>query len=345
MVEVLLKYGLEETAVIERITGGLINETWKVSASSGVYILQRINERIFTNPEDIAYNIRLVANYLREQFPTYYFVSPLSTPDGRDIICIPESGYYRLFNYVKDSHVNNVVTNRMQAYQASQQFARFTQYLSGFDAKSLRITIPHFHDLTLRYEQFCIALVNANKERLSQSKALIKVINTHEDIVSQYKQITNNSGFKLRVMHHDTKISNVLFNSRDEGICVIDLDTIMPGYIISDVGDMMRTYLSPVNEEESNFDKIQIRTSLYKAIVKGYTDGMDKSLFDIEKEHFFYAGKFMIYMQALRFLTDHLNDDKYYGVTYPGQNFVRAGNQLMLLQRLMEKEDVLRKLI
>jgi hypothetical protein len=116
----------------------------------------------------------------------------------------------------------------------------------------------------------------------------------------------------------------------------------MPGYFISDVGDMMRTYLSPVSEEEKDFNKIVVREVIYKAIVQGYYSEMKNELTQTEKNHFFYAGKFMIYMQALRFLTDHLNDDKYYGEKYPGHNFIRAGNQMVLLQRLVEKESVLR---
>jgi hypothetical protein len=119
----------------------------------------------------------------------------------------------------------------------------------------------------------------------------------------------------------------------------------MPGYFISDVGDMMRTYLSPVSEEEKDFSKIIIREEFYEAIVNGYYKEMKDVLTETEKHHFFYAGAFMIYMQAIRFLTDYLNDDRYYGSKYPGHNLVRAGNQAMLLQRLFEKEEALTGII
>lgn len=122
---------------------------------------------------------------------------------------------------------------------------------------------------------------------------------------------------------------------------MIDLDTVMPGYFISDVGDMMRTYLSPVSEEEKDFDKIEVRDAYYKAIVQGYLEQMNDELTQVEKEHFFYSGLFMIYMQALRFLTDHLNNDRYYGAKYEGHNLVRAQNQAVLLKRLLEKEKSL----
>jgi hypothetical protein len=119
----------------------------------------------------------------------------------------------------------------------------------------------------------------------------------------------------------------------------------MAGYFISDVGDMMRTYLPPANEEEKDFSKVQVREEYFKSIWDGYTKEMKDELNEEEREHFIYAGKFMIYMQALRFLTDYLNNDVYYGTKYEGQNFVRAGNQVALLQRLIEKETLLKSMI
>jgi hypothetical protein len=119
----------------------------------------------------------------------------------------------------------------------------------------------------------------------------------------------------------------------------------MPGYFISDVGDMMRTYLSPANEEEKDFSKIEIREEYFKSIWEGYMSEMKDELNPEERRHFIYSGKFMIYMQAIRFLADHLNNDTYYGAKYEGHNFVRAGNQIVLLKRLIEKEELLKSLI
>jgi Ser/Thr protein kinase RdoA (MazF antagonist) len=168
---------------------------------------------------------------------------------------------------------------------------------------------------------------------------------SHVDIATEYGYIKSNPEFKLRVTHHDTKISNVLFDADGKGLCVIDLDTVMPGYFISDVGDMMRTYLSPVSEEENEFGKIEVRDDFYKAIVQGYYNEMKDELTETEKKYFFYAGTFMIYMQALRFLTDYLNDDIYYGAKYPRHNFVRAKNQVVLLEQLLKKKDQLENMI
>ena len=140
-------------------------------------------------------------------------------------------------------------------------------------------------------------------------------------------------------MHHDTKISNVLFTYDGKGICVIDLDTVMAGYFISDVGDMFRTYLSSANEEEQDLDRVEVRKDFYNAINEGYLINMQDQMTHEERQNISFAGEFMIYMQALRFITDFINDDIYYGAKYEGQNLVRASNQMVLLQRYLEKEN------
>jgi Ser/Thr protein kinase RdoA (MazF antagonist) len=161
--------------------------------------------------------------------------------------------------------------------------------------------------------------------------------------VVEYDRIKSNPAFKLRVTHHDTKISNVLFDANDNGLCVIDLDTVMPGYFISDVGDMLRTYLSPVSEEEADLSKIDIREDYFEAILKGYLSEMKDELSTEELSHFLYAGKFMIFMQATRFLTDYLLNDIYYGAKYEDHNLVRANNQIALLKSLLSKKEMLQQ--
>ena len=156
-----------------------------------------------------------------------------------------------------------------------------------------------------------------------------------------FETIKTNPNFKLRATHHDTKISNLLFDDHDKGICVIDLDTLMPGYFISDLGDMFRTYLCAVSEEETDFSKISVRPTIYKAIVQGYLKGAGNMLSRDEADQIYYAGLFMIYMQALRFLTDYINDDVYYGAKYPLHNYNRALNQIKLLEDYINKKELL----
>lgn len=337
----LARYGFnKDSYTIERFGNGLINDTCLVKREDEKYILQRINKAVFTNPFLIAENIEKIEAYLAKTDTSYFFTTPCKTLNGDTIVCI-EDHYYRMFPFVKGSHTVDVVQTPQQAFEAAAQFGQFTRVLSGMDIHTLNITLPAFHDLALRYSQFLEALEKGNSTRIAEVASLVQQLKKQAHIVDEYNNILNNSAFRLRVTHHDTKISNVLFDGASKGLCVIDLDTVMPGYFISDVGDMMRTYLCPVSEEEKDFSKIEIREDFYFAIVNGYKSFMEAELTDTEKQYFFYAGKFMIYMQALRFITDYINNDVYYGARYPEHNLVRATNQSILLQRLLEKEMLL----
>ncbi len=338
---VLGQYGFErDEYTIEQFGSGLINNTWLVLKGSEKYILQKVNKNIFTNPFLIADNIEKIQAHLSVHNSHYFFTAPCKTLKGESIVLLSDD-YYRMFPYIKGSHTIDVVQSPLQAYEAASQFSRFTSVLSELDINTLNITLPSFHNLSLRYAQFSEALEKGNKERIKEAGDLIGELKAYSAIVDEYNNITNNNEFKLRVTHHDTKISNVLLDDHHKGICVIDLDTVMPGYFISDVGDMMRTYLCPVSEEEKDFSKIEVRDEFYFAIVDGYKAFMDDELTETEKQYFFYSGEFMIYMQAIRFLTDYINDDVYYGCKYPKHNLVRATNQSVLLKRLIEKGPLL----
>lgn len=337
MEEVLQAFGLDEDVEkAEVIHGGLINQTWKVVAGSGEYVLQTVNHNVFKDPPQLAENISRLAKYFKQHFPEYIFTAPVSTKDGSDLYYY-NGQYYRVFPFIKGSHSVAVVENAEQAYEAAKQFGNFTSLLNDFPAEELHLTIPDFHNLTLRYQQFEMALHSGIPQRLKEAARIIVALKEHVHIANKFEEIKANPAFKQRVTHHDTKISNVLFDVAQKGICVIDLDTVMPGYFISDVGDMMRTYLSPASEEEKNYDKVVVRREIYDAVREGYMSNMDPVLSNSEKEHFAYSGRFLIYMQALRFITDFLQGDIYYGEKYPGHNLVRGSNQLRLLQEY-EKE-------
>lgn len=178
----------------------------------------------------------------------------------------------------------------------------------------------------------------AASERKLNAMEVIEKAHLYQDVASTYETIVVDKLIPFRVIHHDTKISNILFDEARNGLCVIDLDTVMPGYYISDVGDMMRTYLSPYNEEEQDLAKIAVREEFFKAIVEGYFSEMGSIITPMERNLFVYSGKFMIYMQALRFLTDYLNADIYYQTTYPEHNLMRAKNQFELLDSYYNAE-------
>jgi hypothetical protein len=337
-------YGLPENECSLKLFGnGLINRTWILECHGKKFILQKINDTIFTSPGMIAENLHHLNLFLKEYFPGYLFVSPVVTLKNEEMVFLPGEGYFRMFNFVKSAVTFDTVNNASIAFEGARQFGKFTKLLAGFDTKKLNITLPDFHNLTLRYKQFELALENGNEERIEACHSAIDYIKEQKNIIDIFNQIQTNEHFKKRVTHHDTKISNVLFDKNGKGLCVIDLDTVMPGYFISDVGDMIRTYLSPVSEEENDFSKIQIREEYFQAIADGYLSEMKNELSDEEKSYFVYAGKFMIYMQAIRFLTDHINNDIYYGAKYEGHNLIRCNNQLELLKQLLAKEDILQE--
>jgi len=342
---ILERYDISTAANIQPFGSGLINSTWKISDGPKDYILQKINNDVFKNPWLIAANIETISGYLRDNHPAYFFVSPLKTAPGENMVFIEESGYYRLFPFVENSITLQVAKTPASAFEAARQFALFTKNLSGLPIATLRTTLPDFHNLKFRYEEFLKAVKSGNAERINKSKSLIDFLISHSHIVGTYEKITASEQFKKRVTHHDTKISNILFDENGKALCVIDLDTVMPGYFISDIGDMLRTYVSPVSEEEKDFSKIEVREDYFRGIVDGYMSEMAGELTKEEKQHFVYAGFFLVYMQALRFLADYLNNDRYYGSAYEGQNFIRATNQVVLLKHFIGKQEVLGKIV
>ena len=336
---ILAAYGLvADECTIQPFGSGLINTTWKVTCADKSYILQRINHQVFKKPALIAENISNIAVHLDKHHPGYLFVEPLLTLDNKGLVVTDDGEYFRLQPFVENAVSHDVVMNEKLAFEAARQFGKFTRLLSDVDTDTIQVTLPDFHNLTLRYDQFEWAVLNGNPARIKESAAMINAIRRYRFITGTYEEIKHNPAFKVRVMHHDTKISNVLFDKAGNGLCVIDLDTVMPGYFISDFGDMMRTYLSPANEEEPDFSKITAREDYFKAIVEGYLGELKDELSHDEIRHMIYAGQFMVFMQTIRFLTDYLNNDAYYGAKYEKHNLVRAGNQLTLLDRITEKE-------
>ena len=331
---ILTAYGFTPDCQVIPHGSGLIHHTWKIRCEKrGNFILQQINQDVFPAPLHTIENIERVGAWLATHYPATIFPRLEKALDGNPWVQTASGSYFRLYPFIENSITIDVADTPSQAYEAAKKFGAFTRMLAGFPADSLHQTLPGFHDLTRRYKDFQLAREKGNTQRIHKAAALIDYLESQKDIVKRYEAIVTNPAFKRRVTHHDTKISNVLFDDHGQGICVIDLDTMMPGYFISDVGDMLRTYLSPVSEEEKDLDAIEIRESYFQAIEEGYMDEISGELTTPEKQAFVYAGAFMIYMQALRFLTDYLNDDIYYGRKYEDHNYVRALNQATLLRR------------
>ncbi|MEN9597984.1 MAG: hypothetical protein RL596_295 [Bacteroidota bacterium] len=317
------------------IQSGLINTTYKVVTNKGNFIVQQLNTTVFKEVASIASNIAQVGNFLQQNHPLYLFTHPLVNKNGSTLF-YNNVHVYRVFAFIENTNTIRATSNEMEAYEAAQQFALFTQKLVEFDITKLHETIPQFHNLSLRFRQFEQAVNANNDSRKTKATTLIRHLLQKKEIVQLYESFTQQPQAIKRVMHHDTKISNVLFDRAGKGLCVIDLDTIMPGYLFSDVGDMLRTYLTSATEEEADLDKIIIRRPFIIAIEMGYLKGLGIEINSFERDNFYLFGRIMIYMQTLRFLTDYLEHDRYYGQKKEGHNLNRALNQFRLLQLFEE---------
>lgn len=335
--EIIRAFGLDpERLTVDRIGSGYINQTYKLRGDN-TYILQRVNNAVFTQPEIIASNLRIASAYLEKHYPEYLFLSAIKTPGGNEMAYDKEGFPWRLFPYIENTMTIDKVASEEEAFEAARGFGELTSKLSGVDPNLFKPTIDRFHDLAWRWEQFQTALKNTTEDRRQYAADAIKASADFAFLVDQYKKLIASGELQLRVTHNDTKINNILFDGKTRSaVCVIDLDTLMPGYFIYDLGDMIRTFVSPVSEEEKDLDKVVFRRSMYDALIKGYNSQMHDALNETERTLAPFAGMMMTYIMALRMLTDFLNGNIYYQITYPDQNIDRARNQLKLLSLLKE---------
>jgi Ser/Thr protein kinase RdoA (MazF antagonist) len=344
----LIAFGLNPTQFeVEPFGSGHINKTYLARSRNGgeSYVLQQINTHVFRQPEVIAHNHRRTWAYLAQTAPDYLFLQALTTADGKDL-WVDGDAVWRLMPYVPHTLTVDKAESPNQAYEAAKQFGRFARLTAHMDVRDMLPTIPDFHNLILRMRQFDVALVGARAERKQRARVEIEAVQANAHIADQYVALVSSRALPTRLMHHDTKINNVLLREKTfEGVCVIDLDTLMPGLILSDLGDMVRTYVCQVEEDEQDVAQVVVRNDYYAALVDGYVSEMRDELTSDEKAVLFYAGQFMVYMQAVRFLSDYLSGDVYYAIKRPEHNLDRARNQITLLQRLNEKEQPLQKII
>lgn len=345
---VLAAFGLTPNEFdVQPYGAGHINKTYRARSLTGGedYILQRINTAVFKRPSAIANNVRLAGDYLACAHPEYLFLRPIPTTQG-DALFVEDEMVWRLTPFVAGTVTLDKVDSPRQAFEAARQFGRMARLTVGMDLGAFEPTIPDFHNLSLRFAQLEAAIAGTRGDRKVRAAEVVDGLLAAREIVEQFESLMGQGGLPDRLMHHDTKISNVLLRDGSfEGVCVVDLDTLMPGKVISDLGDMVRTYVCPVSEEEPDVAQVMVRDAYFAALMDGYLSEMRGALTELEREQLFYAGEFMVYMQAARFAADYLNGDVYYPVKYDGHNLNRARNQWTLLTRLREKEQPLRKII
>jgi Ser/Thr protein kinase RdoA (MazF antagonist) len=320
----------------EPLSGGLINHTYRVmSDHEPVFLLQQINTQVFPAPQDVQDNYMQVWQYAKANAPTFKLPAPVLTNDHQSLYKDNSSSYWRAFEYLRDTQALPVAETPAQAAETAITFAEFTATFSAMDVTVLKAVIPGFHDLGLRYRQFGEAIASGNTARMSKAEPLISALQSRERYVHFFEKVKSSNAYTLRVMHHDAKIANILFDKKGgQVVCPVDYDTVMPGYFFSDLGDMIRSMTPCADENSTDLETLCIRGDFYKAVLDGYLSVMDAQFTADEKKNIHYAGILMIYMQALRFLADYLNNDIYYRVDHPEHNYERALNQLTLLQKL-----------
>lgn len=330
-VEIAQAFGFSPEAKVSSIGSGHIHQTFLVT-DERTMVLQRVNKNVFTRPEVIARNNRFAAEYLSTHHPEYLFPTTLRDKQDRELVYANDGFPWRVYPLIKNTITVDFVTSVEQAFEAAKGFGLLTRNLNGIDCSLFEPTLDRFHDLAWRYEQFETELTNASsfiKERVREE---IEAALSFRFLVDEYIALIQSKALPVRITHNDTKINNILFDQQTgKAAAVIDLDTLMPGYFIYDLGDLVRTCVSPVSEEEKDVSKIMFRKEIYDALMDGYLSQMRPLMSEEELNAVPFAGKMMTYIMALRFLADFLRGNTYYHITYPDQNKVRARNQLHLL--------------
>ena len=319
----LSNFGLKESIVsLNRVDSGLINSTFVLNSKTNSYILQSININVFPNYEKGLENILTVGNWLKKKNYSYSFPLPIKSKYLK-----VKNAVWRLMPYVKNSISYNQVPSLDHVKNAVNCLGEFYHHLSDFNAENLTITLPNFHNGNSKTKKFKEAILNGDKKRLLLTKSLINEIEKELPILKKWDEVCNS--LPIRVVHYDTKINNFLFDkTTDEVLALIDLDTLMPGCVLSDIGDMIRTYSNPVGEESKEIEKVICNMEVINTIVQAFTN---KVVLEKEEiENLYFGGLAITFMQSVRFLTDYLNGDSYYKTSYKDQNLVRAKNQFNL---------------
>lgn len=328
-------FGIDGAIKLQRLSSGLINHTYKITDERGEeFLLQRINTQVFREPEKVQDNYIKIQQHLAEKNS---FRLPAIVPtSGKELLLKHEGIIWRCFEYIKDTYSPSVSSSADEAWKVANCFGRFSAELSDFDPESLSVILPGFHDLGLRFEQFETAVKSAGETRLKEARSLIDTAFQNRPLVDFYDKIVHDRPhFRLHILHHDCKIANILFKKDTHEIySPIDLDTTQPGLFFSDLGDMIRSIVPNLSENDTRFDDLVLREDFYTAVRDGYLEAMQAFLSAAELEHIDMSGKIVVYMQALRFLTDYLNNDVYYHTDYPQQNKDRATNQFRLFALL-----------
>lgn len=349
--EVGMHFCLEGSPVSSIPQGnGNVNDTFLLSCEKdgrlNRYTVQRINHDVFKDPEGLMENFSRVTEHLRNK------LSSKSSPrqslhlvpaiDGRSFVRDSGGNYWRAMNFIDGSESLDVPQNTRQAYEAAKAFGEFQANLSDLPGDPLVETIPDFHNTRKRFEHFCTVVDKDTASRLSRVRDLVEFAMQREDLADAI----NSKDFPIRVVHNDTKLNNVLLDKDSgESVCVVDLDTVMPGCALHDFGDLVRTAACSAAEDEPAVERIRFLPTTFEAIVEGYLDAVSDFLEPIEVEHLSIAPKVITYELGLRFLADYLEGDIYFKVKHSSHNQERARAQFRLLNSMEDHGEDMRNIV
>ncbi|MBS5667508.1 MAG: aminoglycoside phosphotransferase family protein [Firmicutes bacterium] len=351
--QILAAYVLPGTvADVARHGKGHINDTFCVvcktpEGGTARFILQRLSQAAFPHPEEVMENFVGITSYLRREIlaeggdPLRETLSLVKTGDGADFVTDAEGRAWRLMPFIENAECYQSATPELFA-ASGRAFGRFQYMLRDYPARTLHETIPHFHDTESRFEQFLAALEADKMNRAEGVSPEIQFILRRKADCGVALRALREGKLPLRVTHNDTKLNNILID-RDthEGICIIDLDTTMPGLAINDFGDSIRFGANHCMEDEQDLTKVNFDISLYEVFTRGFLEGARGSLTSAELEYLPWGARLMTLECGIRFLTDYLDGDHYFHVSHPRQNLDRARTQLKLVKDMEEQFDAM----
>jgi Ser/Thr protein kinase RdoA (MazF antagonist) len=330
---------LIDNTTVSPLGNGLINSTYLVSNEKANFVLQRINKNVFKNPKDVINNAELINQHLlSKRHENLYSLSPIwqiPTIDNQPFVIDTNNEYWRVIHYIPNCFTVEEVETPEQAKQVGSAFAQFTSALSDFPATSLTETISDFHNLSKRINDLRTVIKADVQGRLSSCQQLVDYCFSAQTFIDEVEKITQR--LPIQVTHNDTKINNLLFCAKSkQPLAVIDLDTCMPGYLMHDFGDMVRTCCSTLPEDGTDLTNMKVRFDIYSALSQGYIEAFGDKMSELEQQSLVIGAQLLPFMIGVRFLTDYLDGDNYFHVDHENHNLERAKNQLNLY-RLLHK--------
>ena len=337
---------------IESTDTGLINSTYMLTFSDGnqdfQYVLQKINTNVFKKPDELMSNIMNVTGFLRNKInlsggnSSRETLTFLYTNDNSSYYTDEEGGCWRSYTYIGKCYTCDRIDSEAKAFRSGKAFGKFQRMLFDFPAANLFETIPHFHDTPSRYADLKTAVENNISKRLDNVRGELAFALEREKDASRLVDLAAEGRIPMRVTHNDTKINNVLFDSiTNEAVCVIDLDTIMPGLSLYDFGDSIRSGAVTSDENEKDLSKYGLDIALFKSYTEGFLSEAGHALNEDEVANLAFSAKLMTLECGVRFLTDYLNGDVYFKTDYPEHNLVRCKTQFKLVEDIEKHMDEL----